>query len=58
MSEETKPADADKPTEEKKDAEGQATWQFFCSKCGNRFYSQYYYSAQCPRCGSTDVRSC
>lgn len=56
MSEEQKPAET--PAEEKKDAEGQATWQFFCTKCGNRFYSQYYYTAKCPRCGSTDVKSC
>ena len=56
MSEEQKPAEADKSAEtsakEKKDAEGQGMYHLYCPKCGHSWYSPSW-DNYCPKWGCT-----
>lgn len=55
MSDEQKPAEAEKttetPVEEKKDADGQSIDRVYCPKCGYTGYGQW--GSYCPKWGCT-----
>lgn len=46
---------AETPTEEKKDAEGQSVWKWYCADCGCVFFETRI-APYCPKCNSPRTR--
>lgn len=39
-----------------KDAGGQATYKYYCKKCGRQWYDTWSSSSNCPKCGYSGTR--
>ncbi len=43
---------SDQVFESAKDANGQATYKYYCRKCGRQWYSIWSCGSTCPNCGT------